>query len=166
MWVLDPGPGHGLSYVRTTQDMTMVCVCVCVYAGGVCVFVYAGRLSKLISWENIVSLDHLEYSQGRGVAPVSHQADDRGLRALHAALIPAMIASLHRPYLCSIYSLSDNNKCLLSALLNYIFISLLTSLKQTSIVCRDFKSMWHLLPEYLGIWVKAVGHNIYYVFIS
>lgn len=103
--------------------------------------VYVGRLSQLIPWERVVSPGHLGSSRGTDVAPVSHQADDNGLRALHAALGSAMIASLHRPYLCFIYSLSDDNKCLLSAILNYIIISLLTSLKQTSIVCRDFKSM-------------------------
>ncbi len=136
-----------------------VCVCMCMCTG---------QWSQLIPWESIVSLDHLGSSRGRNVAPVSHQADDRRVRALHAALISAMIASLHRPYLCFIYSLSDNNKCLLSAILNYIFISLLTSLKQTSIVCRDFKSMWHLLPRDACVYrwgVKGVQH-IYYVFIS
>lgn len=135
IWVLDPGWGTGLGYVRPS-----VCVGLAVWWWCVCVWVCAcvGRLSQLIPWESVVSLDHLRSSQGRGVAPGSHQADDRTLRALHAALISAMIASLHRPYLCFIYSLSDNNKCLLSAIVNYIFISLPTSLKQTSIVCRDF----------------------------
>lgn len=145
--VLDPGSGTGLGYVRPSQNLTTQYVCVWWWVSRVCVCVCVGRWSQLIPWESVVSLDHLWSSQGRGVAPVSHQADDRRLRALHAALISAMIASLHRPYLCFIYSLSDNNKCLLSAILNYIFISLLTNLKHASIVCGDFKSMWHLLPR-------------------
>lgn len=124
----------------------------CTALGSVVRCVCIGRLSQLIPWESVVSLGHLGSSRGRAVAPVSHQADDRSLRALHAALSLAMIASLHRPYLCFVCSLSDDNKCLLPAILNYIFISLLTSLKQTSIVRRDFKSMWHLLPRCLSLY--------------
>lgn len=119
IWILDPGSGTGLGYVRPSQDLTIQCT----GGRGVCV----GWLDQLIPWESVVSLDHLGSSPGRDIATLSHQADDSALRALHTVLVLAVIASMHRPYPWFIYSLSDNNKCLLSAIANYIFIRLLTS---------------------------------------
>lgn len=53
-----------------------------------------------------LGLGHLESSRGSGGVRLSHQADDRGLRALHAArhCWPIAASFTHRP---------DNNKCLL-----------------------------------------------------
>lgn len=156
IWMLDLGSGTGLAYVTHSQS-----ACTCVGVGGLVGCAY-WQSSQLIPSESVVSLDRLCISQGKGVVLVSHQADDRRLRALHAALIVATRASLHKPFLCFIYSLSDNNKCLLFAILNYIFISMPTSLKQTSNVSRDFKFMWHLFRS----WPWGVKHDIYYVSIS
>lgn len=93
MWVLDPGSGSGPGYVRETSSESHNPV----WCPRLCVRTRARvfhQFSRLIPWESAVRPGHVGSSQGKSVAGVSHQADDRGLRALHAAPVSAMIASL------------------------------------------------------------------------